>query len=143
MSNILSGANLIHDIGWLEFANATSLDAILACDEMIGWSRRFRRGIEITNDTLATDLIAEVGIGGNFVETDLTMSSYKTEQWFPKLFSRGRHENWVKTGKKTYSQNISDQVEAILKTHKPVSLDEHKKQEVVRLIQESDKQRKK
>ena len=143
MSSILSGANLVHDIGWLEFANATSLDAILACDEMVAWSRRFLRGIEITNDTLATDLIAEVGIGGNFVDTDLTISSYKTEQWFPKLASRGRYENWVKTGKKTHSQNISDQVEAILNTHTPVSLDENKKQEVLRLIQKSDKQRKK
>ncbi len=143
MSNILSGANLIHDIGWLEFANATSLDAILACDEMVGWSRRFLRGIEITNDTLATDLIAEVGIGGNFVETDLTINCYKTEQWFPKLFSRDCYENWEKAGKKTHSRIVSEHVEAILNTHKPAAIDESKKQEVMRLIQESDKRRKK
>ncbi len=143
MTNILSGANLIHDIGWLEFANATSLDAILACDEMIAWSRRFLRGIEVTNDTLATDLIAEVGIGGNFIDTDLTISSYRTEQWFPKLFSRDCYENWEKAGKKTHSQNVSENVEAILKTHKPAAIDESKKREVMRLIQESDKRRRK
>jgi trimethylamine--corrinoid protein Co-methyltransferase len=59
--NALNGANLIHDIGYLDCAMTGSLELVAFCDEIISWLRRYLRKLEISEETLALDLIHEVG----------------------------------------------------------------------------------
>jgi trimethylamine---corrinoid protein Co-methyltransferase len=136
LSNILSGANLIHDVGWLEFANTVSLEMTVACNEMIGWARRFVDGISLDKEALATELIAEVGIGGSFLDTDLTLSRYRSEQWFGSKFNRQRHDIWVSQGRTTYSDRLGERVKAILSEHRPRSIGEEKSEAIRRFVSE-------
>jgi trimethylamine---corrinoid protein Co-methyltransferase len=136
LSNILSGANLIHDVGWLEFANTVSLEMTVACNEMIGWARRFADGISVDEEALATQLISEVGIGGSFVDTDLTLSRYRSEQWFGSDFNRQRHDRWVSKGRKTYLEALRERVEAILRDHRPQSIGGEKSESIRRFVSE-------
>jgi trimethylamine--corrinoid protein Co-methyltransferase len=94
----LSGANLVHDIGYVESGMTCSYEMIVICDEVIGFVRRLFRGIELTAENLALDVIHEVGPGGEYVSTAHTLRHFK-ECWYPRVFDRRSHRSWVEDGR--------------------------------------------
>jgi trimethylamine--corrinoid protein Co-methyltransferase len=94
----LSGANLVHDIGYLESGMTCSYEMIVICDEIIGFVRRLLGGIELTPETLALDVIDEVGPGGDHLSTEHTLRHYK-ECWYPSLFDRFSYQSWTEAGR--------------------------------------------
>ena len=71
--NALNGGNLVHDIGLLDSAMTGSLELVAFCAETIGWLRTYLRPLEINEETLALDLIHEVGPDGNFLDCEHTL----------------------------------------------------------------------
>ncbi|KLU62707.1 trimethylamine methyltransferase (MTTB) [Peptococcaceae bacterium CEB3] len=59
-----SGANLIHDVGYLEYGSTGSLEMLVMSNELIGMAKRFVRGIRVNKETLATQVVDQVGPGG-------------------------------------------------------------------------------
>jgi len=98
MWTALSGANLVHDIGYVESGMTCSYEMIVICDEIIGFVRRLLGGVEVSPETLALDTIDEVGPGGDFMMTDHTLRHYKS-CWYPKILDRRSHESWVAAGR--------------------------------------------
>ncbi len=94
----LSGGNLIHDVGYFESGMSTSLINLVIANEIIGSVKRIVRGIEVTTETLAVDVIKSVGPGGNFMSEDHTFQNFRKEWWFPGLFNRERHATWTASG---------------------------------------------
>jgi trimethylamine--corrinoid protein Co-methyltransferase len=94
----MSGANLVHDLGYIESGLTCSLEMIVASDEIISFVRRLMAGIEITPATLALDVIDEVGPGGDFLGTKHTLSHFR-EVWSPRIFDRRTHPGWVEAGR--------------------------------------------
>ena len=64
-ANALAGVNLVHDVGYLDSAMTGSLEFVAFCDEIIGWVRRFLAGMEISEESLALELIDEVAPDGS------------------------------------------------------------------------------
>ncbi|MEE0777072.1 MAG: trimethylamine methyltransferase family protein [Bacillota bacterium] len=95
LSNALSGGHLVHDVGFIDGAMSASLDQIVMCDEIIGYARRITRGIEISDDTLAYDVIKAVGPGGEFLTNEHTFMNFKKELWQPTLMDRSRYQSWI------------------------------------------------
>jgi trimethylamine--corrinoid protein Co-methyltransferase len=93
----ISGANLVHDIGYIESGLTCSYEMIVICNEIIGFVRRLMRGIELSPETLALDVIDEVGPGGNYLGTSHTVRHFR-EAWSPRLFDRRTHQAWVDAG---------------------------------------------
>jgi trimethylamine--corrinoid protein Co-methyltransferase len=110
----LSGANLIHDLGYMESGITGSLELLVMCDEMIGWIRSFMDETVINNDTLAFDVIDEVGPDGHFLACDHTMRYFR-EDWYPNLMDRRNYEDWVAAGRKDLNDRAREKVEEILK----------------------------
>jgi trimethylamine--corrinoid protein Co-methyltransferase len=71
---------------------------IVICDEIIGAVRRLLGGIELTPETLALEVIDEVGPGGDFLSTDHTLRHYK-ECWYPSLLDRFSYQSWTEAGR--------------------------------------------
>ena len=94
----LSGANLVHDIGYLESGMTCSYEMIVICDEIIGFVRRLLGGIELTPETLALEVIDEVGPGGDHLSTEHTLRHFK-ECWYPSLFDRFSYQSWTEAGR--------------------------------------------
>jgi|AntAceMinimDraft_8_1070364.scaffolds.fasta_scaffold00660_11 trimethylamine--corrinoid protein Co-methyltransferase len=120
----LSGANLVHDVGYMESGSTGSLEMIAMVDEIIGQVKRIVRGITVDEDHLAIDVIDEVGPGGNYLTTKHTMKYFKDEVWYPTLMDRQNIDRWKKTGEKTMGDRIKDKVQYILSTHEPAPLPE-------------------
>ncbi|MDZ7672346.1 MAG: trimethylamine methyltransferase family protein [Halanaerobiales bacterium] len=119
-----AGANLNHDVGYIEHGNAASLENLVINNDLIGYARRIVQGIEVNDDTLAVDLIDKVGPGGHFLGEEHTMKYFKKETYYPDLFKRQFYENWEAEGKKTLFDRANEKVKDILENYKPEPLPE-------------------
>jgi len=92
MSNLLvamSGANYIHDSAGLMEADLTvSYEKLVMDNEILGMCQRVLRGIEVNDDTLATELIIEKGPGKDYLVEDHTIRHMRGEFYMPALANR-------------------------------------------------------
>ncbi|UCC17214.1 MAG: trimethylamine methyltransferase family protein [Dehalococcoidales bacterium] len=96
----LAGANFIHDsAGLMEFAMTVSYEKFVIDNEIIGMMMRAVEGIKVDDDTLAFDIISQVGPGGNFVTSKHTRKYMRSEHYQPLLSDRESREDWASKGK--------------------------------------------
>jgi trimethylamine--corrinoid protein Co-methyltransferase len=117
----LSGANLVHDVGYLESGKCYSLEHLVICHELIGYVKRFMAETRVDAETLALDVIDAVGPHGDFLSTDHTLRHYK-EDWYPALFDRNNFENWSAAGAKSLRERARERVEQVVADHRPAPL---------------------
>ncbi len=120
----LSGGNLIHDVGYIESGMSTSLQALVLADEIIAQTKRLVRGIEVDENSLALDEIAQVGPGGTFMASEHTFHNFKKEWFFPKLIKRTRYNDWVAAGKPSMTSLAQEKLLDIIENHQPEPLDQ-------------------
>jgi len=118
----LSGANLVHDVGYLESGLVGSFDMLVMSDEIISMIKRIVGGVVVDDEHLATDVIDQVGPGGNFLAEDHTLRHFRSEFWFPRLIDRSRRETWEKHGSKTLGQRVRVKVIEIIEHFQPPAL---------------------
>jgi len=121
MLETLAGAQMAHDVGYLEGGMCNSIEQIVICDELISYTRHFMHGMEINDETLALDLINEIGPDGNYLSSEHTLKHY-TKDWYPKLFDRRNYDDWKARGEKTLRQRAKEKALKILATYKPEPL---------------------
>lgn len=114
--NTISGVNLIHDVGYLDCAMTGSLEFVVFNNDLIGWLMRYLRKLEINEDTLALDLIHEIGPDGNFLDADHTFKHVR-EEWRPTLLDRLDYHRWADQGGRTVKERANDKVKEILASH--------------------------
>ncbi|PWH20928.1 MAG: trimethylamine methyltransferase [Ardenticatenia bacterium] len=117
----LSGGQLVHDLGYLESGLCGSLAQLVICDEIVGWIKAALSEVEINDETLALDLIDQVGPDGQFLESEHTLRYYR-ERWYPHLFERENYERWQSRRSKSVVQRAAERVEEILARHAPPML---------------------
>lgn len=133
-----SGANLIHDTGYIEHGNTGSLENLVICDDLVGYARRITSGIEVNDETLGLDVIDKVGPGGNFLMEEHTLKYFKKETWYPELFERKLYEKWEQAGKKDLTQRANERVIDILENHKPEPLPADVQKKIKKIIEQAE-----
>jgi len=118
----LSGATLVHDVGFLDCADIGSLEALVLCDEIIAMSRRILRGIEVSDETLMLEAIDRLGPGGQFLAEEETARRCRREIWSPRLFDRQPWVTWMEAGAPTMEARLRARVGRILAEHRPPAL---------------------
>ena len=136
-NNLMAGTNLIHQVGGLDGGLTGSLASIVMCDEIIGMIKQIGKGILVTDETLALDILKEVGPGGEFLSHDHTYDHWK--EWFrPTIIDRSNYEIWSSSGSKTYNDRLEPEVDRILESHTPEPIDENIIQEMRKIINLAD-----
>ncbi|MBA7639226.1 Glycine betaine methyltransferase [subsurface metagenome] len=114
----LAGANFIHDAaGLMEFAMTVCYEKYVIDNEILGMVMRAVEGIKVNDDTLAFDLIKQVGPGGNFVAAKHTRRFMRSEHYQPSLSDRDSRDEWEAKGGKTTWERASQRVEEIIANH--------------------------
>jgi len=135
----LSGANLIHDVGYMQYGLMGSLSYIVMLDEFIGLTKRILKGFQVNRETIALDLINEVGPGGNFLATRHTVEHFRKETWFPELFNRENYEDWKKNGSTSLIDRANNKVKEILKSHEPEPIPTSERKDIEKVIKEIER----
>jgi trimethylamine---corrinoid protein Co-methyltransferase len=117
----LAGAQLAHDVGYLDGGMTNSIEQVVICDELIAYTKHFMRGLEINDQTLALDLIDQIGPDGDFLSSEHTLQHYRND-WYPKLFDRSNYDTWKRRGGKTLRERAREKALKILETHQPEPL---------------------
>lgn len=82
-------------------------------------ARRIVDGIEVTPETLAFDVIRQVGPRGDFLGEKHTLRHFRREQFMPGLIVRDKYETWEAAGSKRAEERARDRAREILATHQP------------------------
>ncbi|MGA9532715.1 MAG: trimethylamine methyltransferase family protein [Anaerolineales bacterium] len=114
----LSGGNLIHDLGYLEGGLTASYDLIVAMDEVAGLVKRFMRGVPVDDETMALDVIEEVGPGGHFIGSEHTYRHFR-ENWVPGIFDRSSYSDWSGEGGPSLGDRTHQRVLDLLAAQQP------------------------
>ena len=130
MLNAMSGANLIHDVGYMGQGLIGHPAALVICDEIISYVRRFMRGFDLDDVHLDLDSIRQVGAGGSFLSTDQTAMRFRSEHWYPTLSNRKPVGLWEKEGTRGMIDLAVEKARDILRNHSPAPLTESVQQEL-------------
>jgi len=122
MLNALAGMTLSQSLGTLAFGLYGSPEMVVICDELVSMIKRVLAGITVTDETLAIDVIRELGYGGSYLQHDHTLHNFRRELYFPKLFKRQTIDEWVAHGSKAAHEVAHGRVQEILSKAEPISL---------------------
>jgi trimethylamine--corrinoid protein Co-methyltransferase len=120
----LAGANYIHDAaGFLEFCTTISYEQLVIDNDILGMCLRAVRGIEVTKETLAEEVVRKVGPGGNFLAEEHTVRNFRRELYFPTLADRRLRRGWEQDGAKDAAARAREKAREILAEHRPRPLE--------------------
>jgi trimethylamine--corrinoid protein Co-methyltransferase len=91
------------------------------CNDTIGFLRAMTSGVLVNDETLALDVIDELGPTGSYLGHPHTMRHFK-EPFYSKLAEKGTYSQWEEKGATTMEQRAAKMVDKILASHKPEPL---------------------
>jgi len=128
-TDLLFGADLVHDLGYMESGQSYSLVQLAVCDEILSWLKAFHQGIEITDETLCLDLIDALGPDGQYINQRHTFDNFRS-RWYPSLLDRANRRRWLEEGGRDLGQRARERVEEILAGPRAEPLDRTRAQAI-------------
>jgi len=120
----LAGTNLIHDVGYIDSGLTGSLESIVLGAEQIRWVKQFMAGIQISEESLALEIIAEVGPGKQFLDHAHTLRHLRRTMWEPCVADREGYDAWAAAGSKEYEERAREYSQHLLQSHRREPLDD-------------------
>jgi trimethylamine--corrinoid protein Co-methyltransferase len=84
--------------------------------------KRIKRGYEVNSDTLAFDIVKDVGPGGHFLDKDHTFDHFRTEFYQPQLSNRDDYISWQAKGSPYSMETANRKYKEILETYETPEL---------------------
>ena len=118
-SAMLAHANVIHDLGYLEYGSTSSMEMVVMANELVAMSRFFAGGIPVNEGTLALDALKRVSStpGSMFLMDDHTFEHFMEAQFAPKLLDRSRYDAWADSGAQDMYKRCNVEAKRILAEH--------------------------
>jgi len=129
-----AGTTLAHDVGYLAHGALYDARMLVLSDEMIKRARHLLKGVDLSDDALALDVIDEAARKNTlYLAHPHTLAVFKKALWLPPSYINRRNIADYDYGHDLPGM-LSDSVTAILETHRPRPLSEQKIAEIDRYI---------
>jgi trimethylamine--corrinoid protein Co-methyltransferase len=97
---ITGGANLVmHGAGWMEGGLHASVEKMVVDADLLHMVGAFLEPLDVGEDALAVDAIAQVGTTGHFFGEEHTRLRYDTEFYGPMISDWRNWETWTDAGR--------------------------------------------
>ena len=136
--SILTGAHIIHDVGFMENGLSSCFEIHFLCDEVISMMRKISSGIELCNTAETLDLIDSVGVRGIYLTTQQTYNKFR-ELWTTRFMDHQTYSIWKEQGGLTVLDKINDKVIKTIEDYRPKKLDEHVANEIMKVVETAAK----
>lgn len=134
---VLSGVDLMHQsMGILDSYSTISPEKFVLDAERLRYVKRFRDGFDVSEETLATDLIADVEPSGHFLNKRHTLEHSPDELLRTDLFYRDSYDNWAEEGAKSAFERAHEHVESQLDAYERPPLDADIEADLERYVEE-------
>jgi len=138
----LAGADIVHDAvyGIVESGVTACHQQFAISNEICGAIKRIAKGMRVSKETLAVDIIEAVGHEKNYLTSldalKFTRKHLLEEQWQPWITDRSSRVEWEKRGSRDIVQRAKEKVKEILATHKVKPLDKDDESRMKEVIKE-------
>jgi len=134
----LSGANVIYFQGGLTNQMTLSPVKMILDDEVAGMIGRLLKGVTVTDETLAVDIIDQVIPNpGHFLTTDHTFNWWKQEQFLPTLSDRRSYDKWIESGSKRALDHAREKMEHVIQSYNQEGLPDHQEAAVEDILEDA------
>jgi len=134
---VLTEVNAVSGPGMLEFESCQSFEKLVTDNQICEMAFRLKRGVQVSAETLALDLIKEIGPGGHYLASKHTHEWFRKEQLIPSaVIDRTKRENWEKLGCKDTAQRAREIAKKIISEHKPEPLPKEAERKLDNIIRE-------
>jgi trimethylamine--corrinoid protein Co-methyltransferase len=131
---LIHGANIVHDLGFMDSGLQGSLQLLVIADDLIGWIRAATAGVVVNEETLALDVIDELGPTGDYLSHDHTLNHFR-EPYYSKLADKGMYAQWVERGATTMEERAAREVDKILASHQPEPLPADVQRDIQKIVE--------
>lgn len=116
-----NGVNVIlHSCGILGSYIAMSFEKFIIDEEVCGMVRQMLKPIDITDESIDTEMISQVGPGGQYLTNPKTFKLCRTEFFLPDLMARTNYDSWTASGRKKTHELADEKVsQRLAKYEKP------------------------
>ena len=141
ITSVLSGSTVILLHGGLNAQLSAHAVKAIIDDDVVGMIKRFVKGVEVNDETMAVSLINEVGpIPGHFLDKDHTFNYWKSEVYEPVVADSKSFNTWLSTGKKgNVINNARKKMSEIIEKHKIQELTPSQEEALENILQEARK----
>jgi trimethylamine--corrinoid protein Co-methyltransferase len=124
LPTVLARTNFVlHAAGWLENGLVAGYEKFVLDCELLGMFHTWAKGIDLSDDSLALDAIAEVPPGGHHLGTEHTMRHFRTAFYRAELFDYDSAEKWEEKGSQDSYTRANKKVIELLAGYQPPALD--------------------
>ena len=123
----------------LEMGVTLDFGQLVMDNEFAGMIKRVLNGIPVNDETLAVDVIHEIGPFRDFLGHKHTREHMKSQSK-SSLIDRRRRPNWEKLGKTDIYQRACEKAREIIETHQPDPLPDSVLSEIRSIIEEAEKE---
>jgi trimethylamine--corrinoid protein Co-methyltransferase len=135
----LAGIDLIN-LSTLETKMTFSLEQLVIDETILSAIERYLQGITVDDETLALDLIHQIGPGGAFLATDHTRRHFQDELLIPGLIGRKPRESWEAAGAPDMRTRAQEEARRILAEHHPPPLPDGAAAQLDEIVKETETQ---
>jgi trimethylamine--corrinoid protein Co-methyltransferase len=91
----------------MDHGNMVSPEFMVLAHDIVDSIHHFMKGIPVTNETLALDLIDQVGPGGHYLTQKHTMDNFKKIK-YSELFDRSIYAKWEESGSRKFEDRLQE-----------------------------------
>ncbi|GAB1365119.1 trimethylamine methyltransferase family protein [Rhodobacter sp.] len=124
MSAVQGGANyVLHSAGFLDGLLSMSYEKLVMDTDMCGALHAYLDGMEVNEDTLAFEALAELGPGQHLFSTQHTLRHYETAYWDSALDDNQPWETWDEQGGIDYATRANTRWKKLLAEYQAPPID--------------------
>jgi len=135
----LAGSNVIYGLGMLEMGITFDLAQLVLDNEIAGMIKYALNGIPVNDETLAVDVIKELGIGKDYLSHETTYQHMRSQSQ-TQVIDRRMRADWEADGSKDIYQRAHEKMIHILETYEPPPLPDHVLSTIRSIVDEAEKE---
>ena len=135
MACVTAGIDVMVNLGMYSTGLITSFESLVIDHEIFSKLRRFQRGIEVTDEHLALDVMEKIGTWGSYLAEEHTLRYFKSENWYPDISCRKLFDRWVEDGAEDMLAVAHKKAESVLSEPDRSSIDKKLMKELERTIE--------
>ena len=110
----LANTPFVHNLGFLSGGRTGSVQLLTLCDEFIGWSNKMATGVEVSSDTIATEVVERSARTNEYLTDIHTQERFMTENWYPGLSERSDADAWIDEGGRDMTERVNQRIRDLL-----------------------------
>ena len=133
----MAGANLIYGLGMIEMGMTIDFGQLVMDNEFARMIKHAVQGVPVNDETLAADVIREIGVGKDFLSHESTYKHMRSQSQ-PKLIDRNMREDWTAAGSTDIYQRSLEEAKYILENHQPDPLPDGAAEAIRAIVEEAE-----